>query len=445
MKKSILFSIIACLFIIATQAQTKVTLTFTGQLQDGSHIQLDSVQVYNITQSWSETLFYPDTILEMETEPVSIATFENKGLELSSATPNPFNGTTDISLQLPKDETVQFSLYDINGKEYLSKSLQLESGKHQLKLSTVTPQIYFLQVKTSFGSSTIKLLNQSKGTGFDITHSSSSPLLWRGLRGGVKSSPSFGGGWGEVKLATTNTFVANDNFLFIGYHETDTVQIRVQQPASNTTYTFNYQIGYKIGDVYYKDGIAEGMVWWLADTILMVDTVAYGQHGKLIALTEPGIPVNQRGQMWGVGSLNVIVPAYDTIDGRINTPIIKHIRDSLANDSTTIYGAWRFQAMSWCVDSLGGDWYLPAINELRNIIELVVPVLNPALEKIAGAKKLTWGANSIYWSSTADETDSRNAYAMQWGFYPDDRDFPDYRSGSFLHNTYGSVRAVRWF
>jgi hypothetical protein len=204
-------------------------------------------------------------------------------------------------------------------------------------------------------------------------------------------------------------------------------------------YTFQFQMGYKIGDVYYENGIAAGMVWWLADTIAVANGVAYGEHGKLISLTEPvsAFP-GWGGLLWGVASKNVRVPAYDTLDGRINTPIIIHIRDSLANDPNTIYSAWRFQAASWCVDSLGGDWYLPALHELRTIFSLIDATLNPALEKISGVKEL--GTKySRYWSSTANETDNERAYVMEWGVYPfcfsrtEDQSVPSF------------VRAVRWF
>jgi hypothetical protein len=436
MKKKNIFLAAVCAFALNIQAQNMVQLSFTGQLIDGSYIQLDSVKIQNITRSWTETLYFPDTVLEMEEKtgkPPFVTSLENGGLELSSAFPNPFNGTTDIVLQLPADETVNFSLYDINGKICLSRSLELEAGKHTLKLTTAAPQIYFLQVRTSLGSKAVKLFNRSKGVGFGI------------------EAVDFSGDHAlkEDKLSTAHLFYANDAMLFIGYrtdgNETDTMQIRTRQAAVNTMYTFPFQIGYKMGDVYYENGIAIGMVWWLADTIAVANDVAYGEHGKLISLTEPVDPPNQYGLMWGVSSINVQVPAYDSIDGRINTPIIKHIRDSLANDSTTIYDAWRFQAMAWCVDSLGGDWYLPATNELRSIIELVVPTLNPALEKISGAAKFTYSAGAIYWSSTADEADNERAYAMKWFLYPEYSEIPDYHPVSADQTTYGRVRAVRWF
>ena len=437
MKKLILLFIGCCVLTFTAQTQTKVVLTFTGQMQDGSFVALDSVQVFNSTQSWSETLFYPDTVLEMEEEidkPPFIASLQSKGLELSSALPNPFNGTADVLLQLPQSESVTLSLYDINGKEYLSRTLILEAGTHNLKLTTAIAQMYFLQVKTSLGSKTIKLLNLTKGADFDIAHtlvqSDKSPLGDLGV--------------GNLKLSTQKTFKANDAMLFIGYRtkgsEIDTVQIRVQQAASNAAYTFGFQIGYTIGDVYYNNGIAEGMVWWLADTLVIVDGVAYGEHGKLIALREPPIPQYQTGSMWGICNPKIPVPAYDTLDGISNTAIIKSVRDTLTVDQP-----WRFQAMSWCVDSLGGDWYLPAIGELRQLFTVVVPILNPALEKIQGAVKFTDLMGAAYWSSTADKNDNLRAYMMSWSLYPHHSNIPDYGYVSRQQTTYGLVRAVKLF
>ena len=434
MKKLILLFIGCCVLTFTAQTQTKVVLTFTGQMQDGSFVALDSVQVFNITQSWSETLFYPDTVLEMEEtieEPPFIASLQSKGLELSSALPNPFNGTADVLLQLPQSESVTLSLYDINGKEYLSRTLILEAGTHNLKLTTAIAQMYFLQVKTSLGSKAIKLLNLTKGADFDIAHalvqSDKSPLGDLGV--------------GNLKLSTANTFKANDAMLFIGYRtkgsEIDTVQIRVQQAVSNTTYTFNFRMGWTIGDVYYNNGVAEGMVWWLEDTVVIIEGIPYGQHGKLISLMEPTVfPQYQRGLMWGIRDRNITVPAYDTVDGRINTAIIKNYRDTCTDDLV-----WRFQALTWCVDSMGGDWYLPAINELRAVTELAVSLLNPILANTPQAMEFTTLSMTDYWSSTADETDNQRAYVMRgWGGTP-----PTFRAYSEYHNEYGYVRAMKWF
>jgi hypothetical protein len=199
-----------------------------------------------------------------------------------------------------------------------------------------------------------------------------------------------------------------------------------------------------MGDVYYENGIAVGMVWWLADTIAVANGVAYGEHGKLISLIEP-VSAFPEGLLWGLSHPDIKVPAYDTLDGRINTPVIVRIRDSAANDPVLADWAWRFQAVSWCVDSLGGDWYLPALHELRTIITLVVPVLNPALKKIQNAKTFIDLWNAGYWTSTADETNNRNAYIMNWGKYPHYSNIPDYSSMSLPHSTPSLVRAVRWF
>ena len=430
MKRIALTLSIACLTVIG-MAQTKTVLTFTGQLQDESYVQLDSVQVRNITRSWSETLYFPDTTLEMEHN-VSIASFEQSGMDLSSPTPNPFSGTTDVLLQLPQDESVTLSLYDINGKEYFSRTMQLEAGKHNLQLTTAIAQMYFLQVRTSLGSKAIKLLNLTKGADFDITHT-----FIKSGKGdlGAKST----------KLATTKPFAVNDEMLFIGYRtkdsETDTVQIRTRQVDNNTNYLFTFRMGWKVGDVYYSNGIAEGMVWWLADTVVTVEGIPYGQHGKLISLTERRVfPTNQTGLMYGISSRNVLIPAYDTVDGRINTAIIKNYRDTCTHNLV-----WRFQAMSWCVDSLGGDWYLPAISELRAIITLVVPVLNPTLANIEGTTQFKTLTATYYWSSTADKDDQLNAITMAWKGYPQYSDVPDYVSWSMLQTTYGLVRAVKLF
>jgi hypothetical protein len=87
------------LWTIQTQ---KTTLTFIAQLQDASYLPLDSIQIKNQTQSWSETLIYFDTVLEMGT--VRIVDLENKEFGFSGVVPNPFKGYVYVSLSLSENE-----------------------------------------------------------------------------------------------------------------------------------------------------------------------------------------------------------------------------------------------------------------------------------------------------------------------------------------------------
>jgi hypothetical protein len=416
----VLFVIVLVAFGWTIQAQ-KTTLTFTAQLQDGSYIPLDSIQIKNQTQSWSETLIYPDTVLEIGT--VGIVDLENKKFGFSSIIPNPFKGHTNVSLYLPENEHITLIIYDINGKEYISRSLYLEKGEHHFRITTVVPQIYLLQALTVHGNKTIKLQNQGQGVGYDIEH------------GGILANKT-------QNAFTAKPFIPNDDMLYIGYrtkdNAVDTVQIRVRQAGVNTNYSFTFRMGWKVGDIYYSNGKAEGLVWWIADTAVTIEGIPYGEHGKLIALTEPF----DNEVLWGPATREVRVPAYDTVDGISNTAIIKHYRDT----STHIL-VWRFQAVTWCVDSLGSEeWYLPAINELRALFAVVVPVLNPVLINTPNAVKITTSPNVSYWSSTTDENNNNNAYQMRWLLYPDLSDIPDYVSTSTKQNGANShVRAMKLF
>jgi hypothetical protein len=205
------------------QAQ-KTTLTFIAQLQDGSYVALDSIQIKNQTQSWSETLIYPDTVLEMGT--VGIVDLENKEFGFSGVIPNPFNGCADVSLYLYENEHLTLALYDINGKEYVSRSLYLEKGKHRFHITTEVPQMYLLEALTAHGSKTIKLQNQGQGAGYNIEYDA--VLVNR-----------------EQRASTIKSFTPNDDMLYIGYrtkdNRVDTVQIHVHQEGINSTHIFTFR------------------------------------------------------------------------------------------------------------------------------------------------------------------------------------------------------------
>ena len=63
MKRITLFFVI--LFMVSWTFGQSVTLTFTGRDANNQYIQLSRVVIANATQSWQETIYYPDTTLTM--------------------------------------------------------------------------------------------------------------------------------------------------------------------------------------------------------------------------------------------------------------------------------------------------------------------------------------------------------------------------------------------
>ena len=377
MRKSIL--LIVCLAsTIALFAQNYLTLTFTAKLQDNSFISLDSVKVTNITRGWSETLYYPDTTLQM-TNSVGIEESESQTFKLYQNIPNPCKGFTSVRLQLPSNETVRLKMYDVNGKEVASYSEKLESGIHDFSLSVAAAQMYVLNVKTASQTQSLQLVSVESGKGYGIQHTSFVPS---------QQEPN-------QKAVTSNTFVSNDSMQFIGYCTygggIKTKTLTLTQAGSNTTHTFTLPMGYAVGDVYYNtSGIAEGIVCWLADTVITIGGIPYGNHGKIISLDE------KDKAMYSTNNSGYPTRAYDSLDGRVNTAM--HIAITL---DTNYMFPERLEGAIWCT-SKGEGWYFPAKREMYMLYNLL-SILNASLQSI-GAKTFTTvhTENPLYWSSTEE-------------------------------------------
>ena len=116
--KKIISAILLLASLGVTFPQT-VTLTFTGRDAVNNYVQLDSVSVVNMTRSWQEILYWPDTVLKMQ---VSVGIDENDGpyhgesMQLFQNNPNPFNGVTDVTLYVADAGAVALELTDVNGR-----------------------------------------------------------------------------------------------------------------------------------------------------------------------------------------------------------------------------------------------------------------------------------------------------------------------------------------
>lgn len=375
MRKSIL--LIACMIsTIALFAQNYVHLTFTAKMQDDTWIALDSVKITNQSRSWSETLYYPDTSLQM-TNSVGIEEMESQEFKVYQNIPNPCKGTTTVRLQLPSNEMVHLKMYDLNGKECASYSGALESGLHDFMVSVAAAQLYVLQVKTDNQTQSLQLVSVESGKGYGIQHTSVAPLQQET----------------KQKAVTANTFISNDNMQFIGYctcnGSVKTKTITLSQAGSNTTHTFVIPMGYAVGDVYYNSGgTAEGIVCCLADTVINYGGIPYGNHGKIVSLDE------KEQAMYSANNEAYPTRAYDSLDGRVNTAI--HMAITL---DTNYMFPQRLEGAIWCT-SKGEGWYFPAQYEMYALYN-IVSVLNTSLQSIGALKFTTIHTeNPLYWSST---------------------------------------------
>ena len=138
-------------------AQT-VTLTFTGRDAAEHWIQLNRVVITNLTKSWQETIYWPDTTLTMQNGTGIDESVANGGFALSQNNPNPFSGTTDVNLTVADAGAVTLEIVDGNGKIVGTHRVRPEIGTHQFRVSLSAAGTYVMTARQNGKSSFIKMV-----------------------------------------------------------------------------------------------------------------------------------------------------------------------------------------------------------------------------------------------------------------------------------------------
>lgn len=168
-KKSFIGAFLLFAFCLGAMAQDPVTLTFTGRNQQNQWLPLSRVSVENLTKSWQEMLFYPDTTYK--TSGVGIDEYlQNENIHLLQNIPNPFNGITDFSLQLNESQKIALEMYDMAGKLVAQYDNTLPQGLHLFRATLSSPQTYLLSAKTEKERLHIKMVNTGNGGANNIEY-----------------------------------------------------------------------------------------------------------------------------------------------------------------------------------------------------------------------------------------------------------------------------------
>ena len=162
MKKTTLLLCIVTLFASAGFAQS-VTLTFTGRDGGNHHLELEYVSVTNVTKGWQEYLFWPDTVLTIQNETgiPDVKATNTLSLQMS---PNPFNGTTDVTLSVAEKGVVNLEIADVNGKIVETfHETSLQPGIHHFRITIAYPGIYVMTARQNEKMSSIKMVCNNGG------------------------------------------------------------------------------------------------------------------------------------------------------------------------------------------------------------------------------------------------------------------------------------------
>ena len=228
-RRSIIPCILVLFVITAThslEAQNQVSVGFTATMQEDTWIALDSVNITNQSRSWTETIYYPDTTLQMINS-VGIEEAESQNLQLFQNSPNPFNGTTEVQLHIPYKDNITMVLYDISGKQCAVYDATVEGGLHAFTINVVAAQMYLLKVHTSRGSRSIKMLSTGTGGSYGIKPRAMHPQIIQ-------------------KSFTDHEFQSNDSMVYTGYAtykgEPRTQTLSFLQTGNDTTLCFDFPL-----------------------------------------------------------------------------------------------------------------------------------------------------------------------------------------------------------
>ena len=220
MKKILAFFAVMVAVSSQTAFSQDITLTFTGARTDGAHVVLDSVQVQNITRSWTETVVYPDTVLTFSQSGSGIADVQGVAAKLT-AYPNPFNGATNVAVTMPQSGNATVQVFNLAGQKVVEQAVALETGNNLLEVRLQEPQVHILAVTTPHGRSTIKLINSQSGA--------ENAILSRGT--GVIVN----------KLQSAQTFQIGDTLRITGFtSQLSTIsqsRMQLQCPAASANFT----------------------------------------------------------------------------------------------------------------------------------------------------------------------------------------------------------------
>ena len=198
------------MIVCALLSAQSVKLTFTGRNVDNNqYVRAYSVVVQNLTRGWTETLFWPDTVLTlMEGTGIQDLSGTN-GITLYQNTPNPFRGSTLVNLNVTEPGDMVLAITDITGRvvETFQKTV-LHPGNHQMRVSLPAAGIYFLTVRQNGQASSIKMISNGGGSDSGIEYIGTSDCQSPSSTQLLKSAP---------KGVIHRPFASGDQMTYDGY------------------------------------------------------------------------------------------------------------------------------------------------------------------------------------------------------------------------------------
>jgi hypothetical protein len=361
MKKILLLSVLV-FNIFNLYSQTQITLTFTAKDSVSQNpISLDSVYVKNLVENCDTLLYGPAPVLLLSANwPVGINETSANSQEtfiLKQNYPNPFQGSTFVSIYREYQGTLNLTLYDELGTKLVEYHNRFEKGSHSFVISSSGNKVLFLVVSDEKNYRPIKIVSTGQSN-------ESGTIRYLGLTNPFKkSSPVNTDNPGFI-------FYLGNHMMYTAYVHGFHNNIKYDAPTANTTYTFSMIPSFTIGQSY-----GGGIIFYIDGT---------GQHGLISATSD-----QSSGAQWG---------CFGTLIGGTGTAI----GTGQANTTAIVNGCSTPGIAAQICDALVlngySDWFLPSKDELNQMYI---------------QKTVIGGFIDYYWSSS-----EKNAGGAWYQYFP---------------------------
>lgn len=286
MKKFLFLCWLVCA-ITSLFAQENVVLTFTGKNASNDYVQLNKVIVKNITQDWEDTLIYPDTIMMLGS--VGIDDNATHPFTLSQNVPNPFDGVSDFTLQLPDAGDVFLEVHDLQGKRITHYKNKFTEGLHFFRVQLSTAQSYVLTASFGKRKQSIKMVNKGNA-GYDRIQY---------LGDGMKHTMSIQ--LDDYKLNSTKPFTPGDYMSYVGYALIDGVEYQSETIEQSQYVSQSFDL------------IFPNVIFPPRVTVSIVTDVCTSAEGGGEVMSDGGDVVTARGVCWSLAPNPTIADSH-TVD-----------------------------------------------------------------------------------------------------------------------------------
>ena len=193
------------------------------------------MEIDNVTLSWQETIYYPDTIIEMVGTGIEENVF-TKFFALAQNNPNPFEVTTNATLTTSEAGEVTMEMLDMNGRMVASQKFgDIQAGVYQFMLTVAAPGTYILTALQNGKTSSIKIVNKGKGA--------MNRVEYVGFSGIKAEMPQMKSG---SKGIITSPFNLGDEMVYIGYVNINGVEYTSQTIHKNQIASENFVLNFNV-------------------------------------------------------------------------------------------------------------------------------------------------------------------------------------------------------